>query len=370
MRTRRDLEYPTPRSMAGDRQMEPRRSSPREPTLSEMMQTLMGRLDQIEQSAQEHFAQVDQRFVTLQGRVDALEVAPQGHHQQRVVNHQEDLDRAGHHPIPPPLLAPRAIDHNYPPQGARRAPRVEDRRVWTPEMEDDVFEEMHDHHRRPAPRRGQRADFRRGHEPRYELQRFHEYEDRDDQIVRNVQVDIPTFDGSLDPKIYLDWEAAMDRYFEWYEMTDGRRVRFAKMKLLGQAQTYWVNVESLLIQRYQDRIETWDDMKAKLREKYLPATYHQCLIDRWQSLTRGNRPVSEYIAEFDEYLLRCGVHEESAMTLSRFRKGLRQTYQCELFRRNVTTLEYAYQVAQEVELFESEYQSPSHVRPTFPRTSD
>ncbi|MQM18456.1 hypothetical protein Taro_051448 [Colocasia esculenta] len=152
----------------------------------------------------------------------------------------------------------------------------------------------------------------------------------------------------------------MDRYFEWYEMTDSRRVRFAKMKLLGQAQTYWVNVESLLMQRYQHRIETWDDMKAKLREKYLPATYRQRLIDRWQSLTQGSRPASEYIAEFDEYLLRCGVHEESAMTLSRFRKGLRQTYQHELFKRNVTTLEYAYQVAQEVELFESEYQPPSH----------
>ncbi|MQM16833.1 hypothetical protein Taro_049791 [Colocasia esculenta] len=151
-------------------------------------------------------------------------------------------------------------------------------------------------------------------------------------------LDVPTFDGSLDPKVYLDWEAAMDRYFQWYDMTDGRRVRFAKMKLLSQAQTYWVNVESLLMQRYQDRIETWDDMKAKLRE---------------------NRPVSEYIAEFDEYLLRCGVHEESAMTLSRFRKGLRQTYQRELFRRNVTTLKYAYQVAHEVELFESEYQPPS-----------
>ncbi|MQM11412.1 hypothetical protein Taro_044317 [Colocasia esculenta] len=58
------------------------------------------------------------------------------------------------------------------------------------------------------------------------------------------------------------------------------------------------------------------------------------------------------------------------MTLSRFRKGLQQTYQRELFRRNVTTLEYAYQVAQEVELIESEYQPPSHVRPTFPHTSD
>ncbi|MQM17991.1 hypothetical protein Taro_050974 [Colocasia esculenta] len=275
--------------MADDRQMEPRRSPPREPTLSEMMQTLMGRLDQMEQSTQERLGEIDQRLVTLHGRVDALEVAPQGHQQQRLVNHQEDLGRVGHHPVPPHHPAPQAIDHHDPPQGAHRAPRVEDRRVWTPKTEDIVFEEVHDHYRRPAPHRGQHVDFRRGHDPRYKPQWFHEYEDRDDQIVRSVRVDVPTFDGSLEPK-------------------------------------------SLLMQGHQDRIETWDDMKAKLREKYLPATYRQRLMDRWQSLTHGNRPVSVYIAEFDEYLLR----------------------------RNVTTLEYAYQVAQEVELFESEYQPPSH----------
>ena len=60
----------------------------------------------------------------------------------------------------------------------------------------------------------------------------------------------------------------------------------------------------------------------KLREKYLPTTYRQRLIDRWQSLTQGDKSVFEYIFEFDEYLLRCGVREESAMTVSHFRRGL------------------------------------------------
>ena len=73
----------------------------------------------------------------------------------------------------------------------------------------------------------------------------------------------------------------MDRYFEWYDMPDHRRVRFTKMRLLGRAQTYWMNVESLVRQRHQDPIDTWDDMKVKLREKYLPTTYRQRLIDRW-----------------------------------------------------------------------------------------
>ena len=112
------------------------------------------------------------------------------------------------------------------------------------------------------------------------------------------------------------------------------------MRLLGQAKTYWRNVERLLEMRRQEHVGTWEEMKVKLREKYLPPTYRQRLIDQWQSLTQGNRPVAEYIAEFDDYLLRCGVNEDSEMTLSRFRKGLRHSYQRELFRMEVNTLEH------------------------------
>ena len=141
-----------------------------------------------------------------------------------------------------------------------------------------------------------------------------------------MRADPPNFEGSLDPRVYLDWEADMDRYFEWYDMPDQRRVHFDKMRLLGRAQTYWMNVENLVQQRHQDPIDTWDDMKVKLREKYLPTTYCQRLIDRCQSLTQGDKSVSEYISEFDEYLLRCGVREESAMIVSHFRRGLQTSF--------------------------------------------
>ena len=72
----------------------------------------------------------------------------------------------------------------------------------------------------------------------------------------------------------------MDHYFKWYEMSDARRIRFAKMRLLGQAKTYWRNVERLLEMRRQEPVGTWDEMKVKLREKYLPPTYWQRLIDQ------------------------------------------------------------------------------------------
>ena len=74
------------------------------------------------------------------------------------------------------------------------------------------------------------------------------YRDQDPKewLIRSVKIEAPSFEGQLDPTKFLDWLADMEHYFEWYDMCDERRVRFAKMKLLGQAKLYWTNQERLL----------------------------------------------------------------------------------------------------------------------------
>ena len=59
-----------------------------------------------------------------------------------------------------------------------------------------------------------------------------------DRVLRNVRVDAPSFDGTLDPIKFLDWLSEIEDYFEWYGLEDAKRVGLAKMKLLGQARTY------------------------------------------------------------------------------------------------------------------------------------
>ena len=86
-------------------------------------------------------------------------------------------------------------------------------------------------------------------------------------------------------------------------------------------------------------------MKDKLHEKYLLASYQQCLLDQWQRLIQGIGSVNEYIDKFEEYLMRCNVNEDPSVTLSRFRAGLREDIQRELFMREVYSLEQAYQLA-------------------------
>ena len=45
---------------------------------------------------------------------------------------------------------------------------------------------------------------------------------RDDRVLRNVQVDASNFDGTLDPIKFLDWISEIEDYFEWHGLEDDR----------------------------------------------------------------------------------------------------------------------------------------------------
>ena len=64
----------------------------------------------------------------------------------------------------------------------------------------------------------------------------HNHNDQDERIL--VKVKTPSFVGHLEPNEYLDLKADMNHYFEWYDMFEERKIRFAKIRLLGQAKLY------------------------------------------------------------------------------------------------------------------------------------
>jgi hypothetical protein len=216
--------------------------------------------------------------------------------------------------------------------------------------------------------------------PQREYNHRREY-DQDERILKSVKIEAPSFEGQLDPTRFLDWLSDMDHYFEWYNMDDERRIRFAKMKLLGSAKLYWSNHERLMQRGGRTPITTWDEMKMVLKEKYVPTSYQQRMLDQWQRLSQGSKPVSDYISRFDEFLSRCDLREEESVILSRFRAGLREDLQRELFLRGVSTVQEAYELVQELDHYhkmpprrydpapraQNSFQPPSHqVRHTPP----
>ena len=57
-------------------------------------------------------------------------------------------------------------------------------------------------------------------------------------IIHKIKIDPPTFNGILDPKLFSDWVAYVDYYFDWYKFTEESRVRFARMRLTRSARIY------------------------------------------------------------------------------------------------------------------------------------
>ena len=75
------------------------------------------------------------------------------------------------------------------------------------------------------------------------------------------------------------------------------------------------------------------------------------MLDQWQRLTQGSRPVCEYISKFNEFLSRCDLQEDKHVILSRFKAGLKEDLQRELLLCEVSTLQHAYQMVQEIDRY-------------------
>ena len=164
----------------------------------------------------------------------------------------------------------------------------------------------------------------------------------------------------------MDWEAGLDEYFEWYQLPEGCRLQFAQMKLTGQARIYWRNTQATMERRHKSAITSWAEMKSRLRDKFVPACYRPMIIDEWQHLRHGEGTVAEYIARFDDLMIRCNLDEKPVATLTRFRAGLRPKYQRELVLQEVSTLEKAYRYTINMELFSS-YSQRTHPPGSQPR---
>ena len=66
-------------------------------------------------------------------------------------------------------------------------------------------------------------------------------------------------------------------------------------------------------------------------------------------MTQDNQPVSEHIKKFDQFLVRCDENKSDTIVLSRFRSGLKDELRCDLIVRDISTLEQAIQVVQELD---------------------
>ena len=123
------------------------------------------------------------------------------------------------------------------------------------------------------------------------------------------------------------------------------------MKLFGRAKLSWNRQERLLSHHGRIPMITWNEMKERLRDEYVPLSHRELLLYQWEQLIQENRSVMEYIRDFDWYLLRWHIPKAERTIISRFISGLREEFQEEYISQRVHTLQQAYHLAQDIEYY-------------------
>lgn len=64
-----------------------------------------------------------------------------------------------------------------------------------------------------------------------------------------VKVEVSCFGGSLKPKELVDWIRKMEKFFDWDEVTDPHRVKFACTNLRGHAALWWERLQKERVEK-------------------------------------------------------------------------------------------------------------------------
>ncbi|KAG6738607.1 hypothetical protein POTOM_058227 [Populus tomentosa] len=170
-----------------------------------------------------------------------------------------------------------------------------------------------------------------------------------DELTKRMRVDVPDFLGKLEPNAFEDWLTAIEDYFDWFAVSEDRKVRYVRMKLKGHARAWWGSVEEQLRRTHRPAICNWEEMKERLKEKYLPIDYEQMMFEEMLQLRQGSLSVDQFTDRFHELTVRSKVTETEQQTLARYRTGLRNDLRKEMWTARLINVEEAYQLALRIE---------------------
>ena len=58
----------------------------------------------------------------------------------------------------------------------------------------------------------------------------------------DFKVEIPEFEGQLNPDDFLEWLSTVERVFEYKDIPDDKKVKLVALKLRKYASIWWNNV--------------------------------------------------------------------------------------------------------------------------------
>nr|GEV71056.1 hypothetical protein CTI12_AA145160 [Tanacetum cinerariifolium] len=137
-----------------------------------------------------------------------------------------------------------------------------------------------------------------------------------------IKVDIPEYDGKLDPDEFVEWLRTAELVFDYKHTTKDSKVKIVALKLSKYASTWWSNVCMKRKRRGKEKIRSWSKMKEKMKQKFLPSYYIQVSFSQLHSLRQGAGTAKDYPREYEYLLMKCDIPEDHPRALVRYLGGL------------------------------------------------
>ncbi|XP_074293015.1 uncharacterized protein LOC141619902 [Silene latifolia] len=134
--------------------------------------------------------------------------------------------------------------------------------------------------------------------------------------------ELPEFVGGTNPEDYLDWERKIDRLFDFKDLSDEKRCKYAILRLSKGASLWYEGLKAKRSRAGKDKISSWDSLKRKLRKRYVPATHKLSVYRKIADFMQEKLSVAEYIDEFEKLILMGELEENEEQKMSRFLRGL------------------------------------------------
>ena len=100
----------------------------------------------------------------------------------------------------------------------------------------------------------------------------------------DIKVEVPEFEGRLDPDDLLEWLQTIERIFDYKEILEEKKVKLVALRSVSMLAL----VVQLVCQKSETRegkIRTWEKMKTKLKAYFLPPSYLQDSYSQLHNLT-------------------------------------------------------------------------------------
>ena len=90
----------------------------------------------------------------------------------------------------------------------------------------------------------------------------------------------------------------MDKYFDYEDVEEEKKVRHVVTRLKGHAVLWWHELQGERRSKGKQKIKSWDRMVGNLKEKCIPKDYQISLFRRMQNLRQRGLNLKEYTKEF------------------------------------------------------------------------